>query len=108
MTTNIWYDADTLLEEVLDTMPEDIQGLFEDYTPIRDEYELAENDMTQTLNEMDAEAANVEDELQEFFDNACCPNASYAARTLCGCRGSGDPTNLSDAARRVLEDRQMP
>ena len=26
----IWYDEDTLLEQVLDTMPEDIQFLFPD------------------------------------------------------------------------------
>lgn len=103
----IWYDADTLLEEVLDTMPQDIQALF-DYTPIRDEFELVENDMTPVLNEMDAEAAGVEEELSDFFDNACCPSASVAARRLCGCRGSGDPTNLSKAAQQALEDRRMP
>lgn len=32
----------------------------------------------------------------EFHANACCPDASTAARTLCGCGGSAQiPTGIS-------------
>lgn len=39
---------------------------------------------------------------EEFHANACCPNSSVAARTLCGCGGSGEvPTGIS---RLLLEE----
>lgn len=102
--SNIWYDADTLLEEVLDTMPQDIRDLFEtEGNPT--ERDMDDSWKTQILNEMDIEDEGVDQELQDFYDNACCPDSSVAAARLCGCRGSGDPTNLSEAAQRRLEDR---
>jgi hypothetical protein len=98
---SIWYDADTLLEEVLDTMPQDIRDLFET------EGDPTENDMAdyyqpagETLpEEFDMDFAAM---LQEYRENACCPNASVAASRLCGCGGSGE---LPEALRKWLEDQ---
>lgn len=102
---SIWYDADTKLEEVLEFMPDDIKALFET------EGNPTENDMSdyyapagETLpEEFDMTVA---EELQDFYDNACCANSSVARNSFCGCGGSGDPSNLSHAAQRALQDRR--
>lgn len=104
---NIWYDADTLLEEVLDTMPDDIKFLFDDQ-PVIFERDIDDSWKTAELNAMDIDDDAVNQELQDFHDNACCANASVARQSLCGCGGSGDPTHLSAAAQRALRDRLEP
>ena len=65
---NIWYDADTLLEEVLDTMPKDIQALYDDPAYIF-EADLAEPWKTEDLNEMDEWDEFGYDEWKAYFDN---------------------------------------
>lgn len=99
---DIWYDADTLLEEVLDTMPDDIKNLFEDPAVV------TENDMTDYYTpegEELPEEFNIdyEAELKDYYDNACCPDATTAARNFCGCGGSGE---MPDHLRTYLESRE--
>lgn len=101
---SIWYDADTLLEEVLETMPQDIRDLFET------EGNPTENDMTDYYAPAGEELPEefdmtVEEELQDFYANACCSDSSAARNSFCGCGGSGDPSHLSEAAQRALKDR---
>jgi hypothetical protein len=98
---DIYYDADTLLEEVLDNMPQDIRDLFET------EGNPTENDMAdyyQPEGETLPEEFDIDypAELQEFYDNACCPSASHAAKVFCGCGGSGE---MPEHLRTWLEDQ---
>jgi hypothetical protein len=48
----LWYDADTLLEEVLDTMPADIQALFDNPAYVTD-VDVDESWKARDLNAMD-------------------------------------------------------
>jgi hypothetical protein len=103
--TDIWYDADTLLEEVLDTMPADIKALFED------EGNPTENDIPEYWKPEGEELPEefdmtVEEELQDFYDNACCKDSHAARNSFCGCGGSCDPSHLSEAAQRALRGRE--
>lgn len=48
------------------------------------------------LAEVFEDALTAEEWWAEFRANACCPSASYAARTLCGCGGSAQiPSGIS-------------
>lgn len=98
---SIYYDADTFLEEVFD-MPDDIKNLFDEST------QVTENDMTDYYAPVGEELPeefddDIEQQLKDHQDNACCPSASYAAKVFCGCGGSGE---MPEHLRKYLEDRE--
>lgn len=37
-------------------------------------------------------------------NNSCCPSASYAAQSLCGCRGADTPPTAPDISRLLERD----
>lgn len=53
----------------------------------------------------DADSALTSEEwLAEFFANACCRDASTAARRLCGCGGSGSESHIPAYIKRELDE----
>lgn len=94
--SKIWYDADTLLEEVLDTMPDDIQALFDNPAYV------TETDLDESWKDAELAAdADFQERITEWFANRCCPDAVTAARRLCGCRGSGEmPADIAEYLAR--------
>lgn len=99
---DIWYDADTRLEEVAAHMPDDIKNLFEDpavvtENDIEDYWKPAGEELPE---EFDMDFAEM---LKDYQDNACCPSAPAARANMCGCGGSGE---MSEALRTYLEDRE--